>query len=473
MKATPLDKTVLAIAAPAVAELVLTSLSQLVDTVMVGGIGPYAIAAVGLTNQPRFIMLSVFIALNVGTTALMARFRGAGDKKSADAVTVQSVSLTILLASAITVPGWVFAPHMMRAMGASADTLGAATEYFRITTLFFTGAAVPLVISALLRGVGDTRISLRFNVAANLVNLAFDWLLIYGNLGFPALGVRGAAIATVMGNLASCAMAFAAISGVRKGKARVDTGRRGARARMRARLERRTRPSDFVEFHFRLANFAPNRDILARIIRIGLPSAGEQIALRIGLLIYTVTITALGTATFAAHQIVLSLLNMSFVNGQAFGIAAASLVGQALGRGDAEGARDAARTARRQGAFISTAMGILMFLFRFQLVGLFTRDAGIVEMGAAVLIVTALVQPFQSSFQVISGALRGAGDSVYPAVSMAAGILLVRPALSMLFVHALAWGLMGAWLALLVDQVTRFALIWLRFRRGRWTSIRV
>lgn len=489
----PLNKTVIAIAAPAVAELVLTSLSQIVDTIMVGGIGAYAIAAVGLTNQPRFIMLAAFIALNVGTTALMARFRGAGDKASADVVTVQSIMLTAVVAAAITVPGWLFAPALMAAMGASADTLGAATEYFRITVLFFVPTALPLVISALLRGVGDTKISLRFNVAANLVNLLFDWLLIYGNLGFPALGVRGAAYATVLGNLAACAWAFLAISGkkakrdesarvrvLRPLKAARVGGRVGARlpgidtvARIQARLARRPRSSDFVEFHFKLSNFRPNAEMLARIVRIGLPSAGEQLALRIGLLIFTVMISTLGTTVFAAHQIVLSLLNMSFVNGQAFGIAAASLTGQALGRGDPDGARKAARAAQLQGMLISSLMGIFMFVFRYHLVLLFTRDEAIVALGASILILTALVQPFQSSFQVISGALRGAGDSTYPALSMAAGILAIRPALAFLFIHVLGWGLMGAWFALLVDQGARFGLIWLRFRSGKWVFKKV
>ena len=139
------------IAAPAVLELVLTSLSQLVDTVMVGGIGAYAIAGIGITNQPRFVMLASFIALNVGTTALMARFRGANDKASADIVTAQSVLLTAALAAVITVPGWLFARPMMRALGSSGEALEAATDYFRITSLAFVPTALPLVISALLR----------------------------------------------------------------------------------------------------------------------------------------------------------------------------------------------------------------------------------------------------------------------------------------------------------------------------------
>lgn len=457
MQDLSLNKKVLRIAAPAVAELVLTALSQFVDTVMVGGIGAYAIAGIGITNQPRFVMLAVFFALNVGTTALMARFKGAKDKASADVVTAQSVLLTAVLAAAITLPGWFLARPMMQALGAEGQALEAASEYFRITALAFVPTALPLVISALLRGVGDTKIALRFNVTANAVNLLFDWLLIYGHLGFPALGVRGAAIATVLGNLSACALAFAAISGKR-------------RAGLRGRL---SRPSEFVELRFSPKVLKPNPVMLGRIVRIGLPSAGEQLALRAGLLIYTMTIAALGTTAFAAHQIALSILNLSFVVGQAYGIAAASLTGQALGSSDAALARRSAAAAQAQGAVIATLVGVLMFLLRHHTVYLFTRDAQIVAMTAEVLIVVALLQPFQSSFQVISGALRGAGDSLYPALSLSFGILIIRPALSILFVHVLGWGLPGAWFALFMDQSMRFAMIWLRFKSGKWTGLRV
>lgn len=482
MKDESLNKTVLYIAAPAVAELVLTALSQFVDTVMVGGIGAYAIAGIGITNQPRFVMLASFIALNVGTTALMARFKGANDKASADVVTAQSVLLTLVLAAVITVPGWLFARPMMQALGSTGEALEAATDYFRITALAFVPTALPLVISALLRGVGDTKIALRFNVTANAVNLVFDWLLIYGHFGFPALGVRGAAIATVMGNVSACVMAFAAISGRKRAEGVLPQGALDSPQDARARSERSrssrlrqrlSRASDFVELKLERRLLAPNPVMLGRIVRVGLPSAGEQLALRVGLLIYTVTIAALGTTAFAAHQIALSILNLSFVIGQAYGIAAASLTGQALGRQDQELAKRAAAAARRQGTVIATAVGVLMFLLRHHVVYLFTREQEIVAMTAEVLILVALLQPFQSSFQVLSGALRGAGDSLYPALSLAFGILIIRPALSVVLVHGLGWGLMGAWWALLMDQSMRFAMIWLRFRTGKWTTLRV
>lgn len=454
MKATSLQKTVFRIAAPAVIELILTSLTSVVDTIMVGKIGPWAISAVGLTTQPRFVMLAVFVALNVGSTALVARFRGQGNKTDAELVTVQAIALTLIAALALTVPGIVFARDMVRFMGAGPDTIDAATAYFRILMAGFVPTALPLAISALLRGVGDTKISMRYNITANVVNIVFNWLFIYGNLGFPRLGVAGAALATVIGNCVACAMAFAAV-----------TGKKNARGKMRA--------SDFLEFHLTAHTVRPNANMLRRIVKIGLPSAAEQFALRAGLLIYTITITSLGTHVFAAHQIVLTILNLSFVNGQAFGIAATSLTGQALGRGRPDEAREAARACGRAGALISTILGILMYAFRFRLIALFTVEPEIIELAAGIMLITAIIQPFQSSFQIFAGALRGAGDSLYPAISLGVGILVIRPILSYVFVHVALWGLFGAWIALLVDQCVRYVMIRLRFSRGKWTMLKV
>ena len=446
---TPLSRTVLAIAAPAVVELVLTSATSFADTIMVGRLGAYAISAVGLTTQPRFIMLATFIALNVGTTALVARFKGQGNRKDAEIVTAQSIILALLMALVLTVPGVFFARGMVLFMGANADTLEAATDYFSVLMMGFVPTVLPIAISALLRGVGDTKTSMRYNVVANVVNIIFNYFLIYGKFGFPRLGVKGAAIATVIGNCVGCSMALYAVLG--------------------RPLNRKAREySEFIRLRLTRKRCVPNLPILKRVFRIGLPSAAEQIAMRAGMLIYTITITSLGTDVFAAHQIVLTILNLSIVVGQAFGIAGTTLTGQALGRGDTEGAKAASAACQRIGAAISTALGALMFIFRGELMRMFTAEPDIVALGAGVMILAAVIQPFQSSFQIYSGSLRGAGDSLYPALSMAIGILGIRPLLSYILVHAMGWGLPGAWLALTFDQVGRFFFILIRYRKGKW-----
>lgn len=472
---TPLYRTVFAIAGPVVAELILTSITQLVDTIMVGRLGAFAISAVGLTHQPRFVMLTTFIALNVGATALVARFKGQGNQKDADIATVQSIILAVVMAIVLTIPGLIFARDMLLFIGAGQDTIEPAIRYFSILMIGFIPTVLPITISALLRGVGETRISMKYNIVANLLNVVFNYVLIYGKFGFPAMGVDGAAIATVLGYAVACAMALNAIVGVRARRARilVESKSDDIETRRKARIKASRIPSGFIELRLNRTTLKPNFPMIRRIMKVGIPSTMEQLILRVGLMVHVIAITSLGTRVFAAHQLVLTILNMSFLNGQAFGIAATSLAGQALGRGNPDEAKLASSACQKLGALISTFMGLAMFVFRWPLIRMFTTETDIIALGAGALIIAALIQPFQSSFQIYSGALRGAGDTLYPAISLTIGILVIRPILSYLFIHTLSLGLMGAWGALAIDQVARFVVILIRFRRGKWIHIKV
>jgi putative MATE family efflux protein len=420
-------------------------------------------------------MLTTFIALNVGATALVARFKGQGNREEADIVAVQSIILTIAMAIVLTIPGLIFAKDMVLFIGAGPDTVEPSTRYFSILMIGFIPTVLPITISALLRGVGETRISMRYNIVANLLNVVFNYILIYGKLGFPAMGVDGAAIASVLGYTVACVMALNAIVGVRSRRAKIlaECKSGNTETRRKARIAASLIPSGFIELRFNRTTLKPNFPMIRRIVKIGIPSTMEQLILRVGLMMYVITITSLGTRVFAAHQIVLTILNMSFLNGQAFGIAATSLAGQALGRGDPDQARLASAACQKLGALSSTFMGLAMFVFRWPLIRMFTNESDIIALGVGALIIAAIIQPFQSSFQIYSGALRGAGDTLYPAISLSVGILLIRPALSYLFVHVLELGLMGAWGALAIDQVVRFLVILIHFRKGTWVHTKV
>lgn len=435
---------IIAIAWPSVTELILVTLCQMMDMIMVGRLGAYAISAVGLTSQPKFVMLATFIALNVGTTALVARLKGEKDFEGANRVVRQSLLLTLGLACIISVVGVVFAEGFIRLMGGEPETIKPGTEYFQILMGGFIFTAVPLCISAALRGVGNTKASLRFNVIANGINVVLNYLLIYGNFGFPALGMAGAALATVLGTVVSSWMAIAVL----------------------------LQKEQDIRISFK-DEFRPDFRVIQRIVRIGLPAAGEQLAIRLGLLVYTRTVSGLGTLIFATHQIALNILSLSFMSGQAFGIAATSLVGQNLGGKRPDLAKAYASETRFLGSMVSTLMGAVFFFFGSQLVALYTNDPGIIQNGGLILKLVGLLQPFQSSFLIIAGALRGAGDTKSSAISVFIGILIIRPLLSVICVFWLNWGLVGAWIALIADQVIRWLLLYLRFRSNRWTSLEI
>jgi putative MATE family efflux protein len=437
-------KNIISLAWPSVTELILVTLCEMIDMMMVGKLGPYAITAVGLTSQPKFVMLSVFLALNVGVTALVARLKGENNVKEANAVVRQALVLSLLFAILVSILGVIFSKNMIVLMGGEPDTIQPGTDYFRILMGGFIFTAISLCISAALRGAGNTRAAMRFNITANVINVVFNYLLIYGKFGFPALGVSGAAIATIIGWSAASIMALITI----------------------------IRGDNYIFISLK-DNYKPNLKIIKRIVRIGLPAAGEQFALRAGLLLYVRTVSSLGTVVYATHQISINILGLSFMNGQAFGIAATSLIGQSLGQKRPDLAKTYAIETRRLGSLVSTLIATCFFFFGEQLVSLYTSNAEIIKSGGVVLKIVALLQPFQSSFLILSGALRGAGDTRWPAISTFIGVLIIRPILSFICVLIFHWGLIGAWVALVSDQLLRFVLVYFRFLSGKWTTIKV
>ena len=199
------------VAWPSTLESFLVALVSVVDTIMVSSLGAAAIAAIGLTGQPKFICLAVFLSVNVAVSAIVARRKGEGDREGANRVLVQAILITVVLTVVITALALIFAEPVLRLAGTNEDTHELATGYFRIIVgcQFFN--VLNMVINAAQRGVGNTKIAMRTNIVSNLVNIVFNYLLIGGNFGFPALGVNGAAIATVLGTVVASGMALRSV----------------------------------------------------------------------------------------------------------------------------------------------------------------------------------------------------------------------------------------------------------------------
>ena len=205
-------RTAIQMAWPSILESFLVALVGFIDTIMVSSLGSYAIAAVGLTTQPKFICLAVFISMNVAVSALVARRRGENDRESANGILMQALIITIGLTILISAAACIFADPIMRLAGTAEDTHDAAVSYFRIISGGMIFNVVSLVINAAQRGAGNTKIAMWTNIVSNGVNIVFNYLLIGGHFGFPALGVAGAAIATVLGTVCACAMSIYSVS---------------------------------------------------------------------------------------------------------------------------------------------------------------------------------------------------------------------------------------------------------------------
>ncbi|MGL6173778.1 MAG: MATE family efflux transporter, partial [Cellulosilyticaceae bacterium] len=308
--------------------------------------------------------------------------------------------------------------------------------------MFFN--ALSLNINAAQRGAGNTKVAMYTNIIANLVNLIFNFILIGGKFGAPALGVAGAAIATVMGNIVAFTIALTSLL-KSKGILKLSLNE----------------------------SWKLDIQTLKGIFNISSSAMVEQLCMRIGFLAYTKMITNLGTVAFATHQICNNVINLTFCFGDGMGMAASSLVGRNLGAQRPDLSIIYGKVAQRIASIISALLMIIYIFGRAPIIGLFSDDSAIIALGSQIMLIVALVAPLQTSQVIISGSLRGAGDTKFVAGSSFVSILLIRPVITWVLCYPLGLGLLGAWIALLLDQALRLLLNIIRFSSGKWINIKV
>ncbi|HEY3315104.1 MAG TPA: MATE family efflux transporter [Bacillota bacterium] len=184
-------------------------------------------------------------------------------------------------------------------------------------------------------------------------------------------------------------------------------------------------------------------------------------------------VAGLGTIVYAAHQIAINITNLSFMPGLGFSIAATTIVGQCLGQKRPDWAEKSAYETRLMGMIVASSMGLLFFFGGPLIMRLYTADPEVIRLGSIALKVVAIIQPAQSTAFILSGGLRGAGDTTWPVISTAIGVWGFRVVLSFTFVKVLGWGLAGAWWAMAADQLVRSLFISTRFKGGRWKRVLV
>ena len=204
-------KTSLKIAIPSIIESFFVAFAGLVDSYMVSSLGPNAVAAVGLTTQPKFIGLAIFIALNVSVSALVARRYGQKNQKGANSILTTAVMTVILLSCVVSTIFVTYTSDILKLCGSQPETHNMAVDYLKIIMGGMIFNCLQMCINSAQRGVGNTKITMYTNITSNTVNIILNYALIGGRLGFPALGIKGAALATVIGTVVSCIMSIISI----------------------------------------------------------------------------------------------------------------------------------------------------------------------------------------------------------------------------------------------------------------------
>ncbi len=438
--------TILTMAIPSMLESFFVCFAGLVDSFMVSSMGPEAVAAVGLTTQPKFLGLSIFMALSVAVSALVARRLGQNDKKSANGILLTTLSLVIILAAVLSVVFVLFAPQILIWCGATPDTHSMAVTYFRIIMGGMIFNCIQICINSAQRGAGNTKITMRTNITSNTVNVIFNYLLIGGKFGFPRLGITGAALATVLGTVVSSVMSIISIS----------------------------KPSCFINIPYIIKEkIKPSFEYVKSIFNVGYSVFFEQILLRVGFMATALMAAAQGTYAMAAHQVAMNILSLSFAFGDGMQAAAVALVGRSLGQQDPETAKEYGRGCQRVGLIITIAMAIFYALSSEFIMTLFFDEVEIVEIGKTLvyaIIITVIFQVRQITYM---GCLRGAGDTKFTAAVASISTTLVRSGFSYLFGYIFNMGIFGIWLGVVADQATRFTLASLRFKSGKWVNIKI
>lgn len=446
----PLDKPMstnrrlLLLAGPSLVENLLQTMLSVFNMLFVGQLGKEAIAGVGLGTQLTFFLQVAFMGLAVGNTALVARAIGAGDKRMAERVAKQSLTIAIVLGLGIGLVTLLAADAIVGVMGAEPQVNALASSFLRIIGLFAFVMGVMFIGSGTLRGAGDTFTPMLITGFINIINILIAYTLIFGNFGFPRVGALGSAIAiTASSTIGALLIAYVLF---KRNKVLPLTWR---------------------------GDWGFHRDVIARILNIGLPSAAEQIVFQVGFLMFAAMAVSLGTANYAAQQVAFTISNFSIMPAFAFGVAATTLVGQNLGAKNPERAEQSAYQALKHGTLWMIVMGIAFLIWREPLVRLFTPDAEVWAPAQMCLTFIALGQPFMSVSIIFASALRGAGDTRATLAVTFIGIWLIRVALGYALGIALGLGLFGMWIAWFADFVVRSVLFAARFRTGRWKTLRV
>jgi putative MATE family efflux protein len=459
----------LVLALPVLAEESLNLLVGYTDWFLAGRFlaGNEPIAAMGLLAYFMWMLPSLFSLLSIGALAVIARAIGSGDRRTATQATNQALRVGVALA-------FIVAGAVLLGAGSFVQSLqlrGRAAE-LAVRYIWIIAPAIPLIMveqvaSACLRGAGDTVSGLQARVAMNAVNILLSTALVTGYGPFPNLGWDGLAIGTACGHAVAGTILLVLLW----------------RGRSGLKLQNPWRAKSDPSEHAPL--FDPL--MIRRILRIGVPGAGDVLAVIACHLIYVSIINRLGTLAQAAHGLGVQIEALSYLSGSAFQVAAATLAGQALGAGDHAKAMRGVGVSCLAAVMTMSLAGVLFFIAGPSLAWLFTGDySETTQLTGHLLGIVAISCPFLAVLQVVSGALRGSGDTSWPLVITFIGLVGVRIPGAML----LAWseiplpltdlvipgfglGVSGAWYAMVADVVLRSFLISARFLHGGWRKVAV
>jgi len=443
----PIYRKVWKLSLPVILTNLLMTLVKFVDVFMVGRIGPVEIAAVGMANTIRLLVMVITFSVVAGSMALAAQAKGARDPERLSLVTRQSLVLMVFVAAVLSFVGWFSAAPLMSFLNSGGNPLAVelGTDYLQILFLGTIFLVANFMVSSLMQGAGDTVTPLYLSGTVNLLNIVFNIIFIFGAFGLPAFGVQGAAMGTLLARF------IGAIAGI----ALFYSGRNVIKILP--------------------GTYKPNWQMFKDILSIGIPSGLQGVVRNSAqlLVVRIVTSTSAGTFGASALAIGLQIESLAFMPGLAINVAATSLVGQSLGAWQVDKAKEEGNAAIILGILVMVVIGIPLFIFAPQLILLFDPSANptVLAAGTSYLRVNALGLPMLALSMVVNGALRGAGDTKPGLIGNLLGRWLTVIPLAYLLALTLNLGVVGVWIALVSGSAVSGIYVLFRWRSNAWLNV--
>lgn len=411
------------------------------------------LAAVSSMTYLLWFVTELFVFIAMGSTAVIARFVGAGQFAEArwacnQSVLLGAVAAVVLTAVVLMAGGWLV--WLVQLKGEAADL---ALRYLYWVFPVLPGIMLQAIGVACLRGVGDTRGGLWIMLVVVVVNLVVSWALVVGLGPIPQMGWDGIALGTACGELAGGLLAVVFLV----------VGRSG------------------LGLSWKLLR--PHGPLCRRLLRIGIPGGTDMMLIILCQFWFLALVNGLtdpssgpaGQLPAAAHGVALRVESLAYLPATAFQVAAATLVGQALGAGNRRRARRVVHCALTVGLIFVGLMGLAFYFAGPQLAGLFVSSdqTEVRATSGQLLRIVAFAMPGLGLTMILNGALRGAGDTRWPVLFNLLGFLAVRLPLTFLMAYHWEWGIVGAWYAMQIDLNTRCLLSLGRFWQGGWQRVRV
>jgi len=439
LKLPPKHKKILSISLPAAFNSLLDMLQVITDLIMVGTISAMAVASVGLGLQALMFVFSILTLLQVGTNALISRFYGSKRMKQGSLALATLLRFAFFLSLPLTLLWYFGANAYYGLMGVEEGVATLGASYVSILTFMIPFMLIRFVFVTALNATGDTKTPMYVKIASIAMNVSLNYLLIFGNLGFPAMGVEGAALATVIVNGLEV-MVYVWLY-----------------------VKKKTPFKPLLYF---------SKSLLDRALKVGLPATYERTLTVSSFMLFTYIIADYSTEALAGYQIGLRVEGLAFMPGIGFTIAAMALMGQGLGAKKPEQAREDVLLVLKYATALMFSLSFFMIFTPELIVQQFTNDAKTIEEASLYLKIVGLSQiPLAFNF-VLSGALRGAGDSKRTLRINLTSLWLVRiiPAFVLSwYLHDIMW----VYIAMISDTFVKAFFLWRAFDKGEWKRIKV